>query len=410
MSKDIKVASTALAKMTNVEIWDKCRKFSPSFAQHTSKGTAEMFTDKGFEAIRMNDLNVLNEFFEVSLRVAFQFMNVSRAKNPLENSGLVHYYANANGGFIQRMAIDTIKPVSPAYNGLKNGDSVDPFVVRKPKTSERFFEQNFDYQSFITIQDFQIKTIFINEYGMGEFVSGIMEGLANGYKVQEYENVLEALNKAINSTTWELQDTQKVVSAIADINNATDEELINFILTAKNLASVIETSAQTSAFNAAKFLTSVDKEDLVMLIRPTLKNQINVKLMTGAFNPDRLSLPFSVQEVENFGGIEYYKEAGFTNKVYPAYDAKTGEQIGWADTENQTVAQYTDEQVFPKDTNSDIVAIIAQKGLVFENKQNGYIVQPIQNPRGLYTNYWASSPNNTISVDPYYSMIVIKKA
>ena len=189
------MALSDLTGITNSQLWDLARKASPTFKSHTAKATADLFTEKGFEAITRNDINVVNEFTELSMRVGLQMISASKARNPLAATGLVSVYDTPTGGFVQRIAIDSIKPISPAYKGLedyaKGGTPVDPFIVRKPVSKERFFAQNFDYQNFITIQDFQLKTIFISEYGMGSFVAGVMEGLRNGYTVQEYENTLQ---------------------------------------------------------------------------------------------------------------------------------------------------------------------------------------------------------------------------
>ena len=426
------MALSSITGVTNIELWDLARKVSPSFKSHTAKGTADLFTEKGFEALKLSDVGAINEFFEISLRVAFQKMTVSRARNLFENKGLVEVYDTPNGGYVQRMAVDSIKPVTPVFKGLQDGDSPDPFVVRKPSTRERFFAQNFDFQSFITLQDFNVKQIFISEFGMGQFIAGIMLGLENGYTVQKSLNVKEALNKAINSTEYPLQDTQVIDVIWAFDSEPTTAMLTGYLLAIKDVITAMTTTEQSSAYNAGKFSTVVDTEDLVMVARAGIKNRIELGLEVGAFNLEKLSIPVdNIIEVDNFGGLVPYVLDG-TDKVpvQPIYDSK-GEQVAYVDASvtvngpahlvngkwvvnitsgsttadtNQTVTEvdgYTDP-------NDDVLAIIAQKGLVFENRQNPYEVRPIYNPRGLYQNYWASSPNNSIVVDPFYTMIVIR--
>lgn len=398
-----------LASVSNVEFWNVARKASPSFASHTSKGTSDIFTEKGFEALKRSDVNAINEYIGISLRVAFQMVNVARAKNPLQDRGLVQVYDTPNGGYVQRMAIESIRPITPGYTGLQDGDTRDPFVVRKPVTTERFFQQNFDYQSLITIQDFQIKQIFLNEYGMGAWTAGVMQALQNGYTIQDYENTLEALNKAIHSDTYTLQDTQNIqLPSWTDAGTA--DELTSFILAAKDLASAMDSAPTTSAYNAAKFDTVADASDHVLLVRPGLKNRIQVMLEVGAFNPDRLTLPWEIIEVQDFGGMKPYvlNDDGTTHDtVYPVYD-QFGARTGWATTENATEADVT-KTVYYDDPNEDVIAIVAQRGLIFENQQNPYTVTPIYNPRGMYQNYWANRPANGIVVDPYYDLVLITK-
>jgi len=432
------MAINDITGVSNIELWDLARKVSPKFRSHTAKATADLFTEKGFEALKLSDVSAINEFFELSLRVAFQMCNVSRAKNPLEGKGLLQVYDTPNGGFVQRMAIDSIKPTSPKFKGLTNGASVDPFVVRKPKSHERFFSQNFDYQSFITIQDFQVKQIFVSQYGMGEYIAGIMTGLRNGYTVQEYENAKEAINAAINSTEYPLQDTQVIRMSSWTDAGATDAELTEMILSVKDLITAMTVNSQSSGYNAAKFTTAVNTDDLVLVLRAGIKNRIAVNLEVGAFNPDRLSLPIETIELDDFGGLKPYSINASTGEaetlLQPIYDSN-GERVAYVDgsvtvngpahfdatsqkwivnitsggTTADTNQTLVDSQITWVDPNASVLGFVARRGAIFENRQNPYQVSPIYNPAGLYTNYWASSPNNAINYDPLYEFVVIAK-
>lgn len=374
---------------------------------------------------------MINEFFELSLRVGFQMLQSSKAINPLASIGLVQVYDTPSGGFVQRIAVNSIKPVSPAYKGLedyaKGGTSVDPYIIRKPESAERFFKMNFDYQSFITIQDYQVKTIFISETGMGQFVAGIMEGLRNGYTIQEYENTVECLNAALNSATYPLQSSQivEVDSWGSGTGGAiTGEDLMSFVKNVKDISTAMKVSPQTSAYNAAKFATRVEQSDLILLTRAGIKTEIDLKLEVGAYNPDRLTLPFEVHEVEDFGGLVPVDDGG--DEMLVVYD-KLGEVRGYVDGETVATGpayfsagkwyvptasdpvEVSEEPDGWEDPNEDVLAVLIQKGAIFENNQNPYIIKSIENPRGLYRNYWASRPNNGINFDHYYTMVVIRK-
>ena len=401
-----------MANATNVTLWNLCRKVSPSFKSHTAEATADMFTAKGFESISRTDISAVNEWFEISMRVAFQGLKVATAKNPLAGVGLVETYSTPNGGFTQRMAINSIKPISPAYEGLVNGATVDQQIVRKPEVSERFWQHNFSYQSLITLQDFQVKQVFVSDYGMSEFIAGIMSALETGYTIQEYENVMEALNRAINSVSHPLQDTQVLEMSSWTDAGVTDAELLEFIANAQDLATAMEISPQTDAFNAAKFKTAVSGvSNYVMLVRAGITNKIKRQLMVGAYNPDNLTIPFKIKEVEDFGGIQHYADiSGTATLLYPHYDS-LGEVDGWATSDGGDKAyDLGASEVYTVDPNADVLAVIAQPGLIFENIQNAYSVQPAPyNARGLYQNLFANAPQNTVAVDYYYNMVVIKK-
>lgn len=418
--------------LSNIQLWNYLRKTNPNFKSHTAEGTKDLFTERGFEAIKQSDTDTLNEFFKLSMRVAFQKIDVSKAKNPLGDAGIVQTYDTPNGGFVQRMAVNSIKPVTPAFKNLQDGDSVDPYIVRKPEQAERFFQQNFDYQSFITLQDFQIKTAFINEYGMSALIAGIMNGLMNGYTLQEYVNTLEALNTAINSTDYALQDSQKVtISTWTDADNPDTDSLEELVLKCKDIATQMEVTAQTSQLNALKFATTYSPSDFVLLLRAGIKNRIQMALITGAYNPETLTIPFTIKEVENFGGLTPYESDGTTalQEVYDRFGTVVG-YINATATINQPARKrsngkyevnitiggntawtdtYDEDSIVWDDPNEDVIGVIAQKGIIFKNIQNGLETRPIMNPRGLYTNFWVSSPNNAIVVDPLYAMILLKK-
>jgi hypothetical protein len=391
--------------MTNATLWDELRSKYPSFASHTSKGTSDMFTEKGWEAMNMKDRAALDEFFNLSIRTALIAVNISHAKDNLEEKGFGEYFDAPFGGIVQKIATTSVKPVSPAYRNYKNGDTVDPFKVRLPEVSDRCFKQNFDYQSWITMpDDFTRKTIFISEFGMSDFMSGIMEGLENGYKIQKYENKLEAISKALNSTAYPLQDTQKFTVKQAG-TEMTQDELIQLILAVKNIISAMDLAPQTDAYNALKFNSTQELGRLKLLIRPGYKNQIETLVLANAYNQDKLTLPIDVIEVPNFGGIEYYSDKAHTSKLYPHYDAN-GAQDGYTKTEGGDLYTGT---VYTNDPNEAVIGIIADKGLVFECRQNPYTVEPIRNPRGMYTNYWCNCPGGTVAVDPIYNMVTISK-
>lgn len=429
------VTAQDLSGISNIEFWKLARAKNPNFKNHTSEGTKDLFSERGFEALRQSDTQAINEYFELSIRIAFQKLDISRARNPLADIGLVEMYNTPNGGFVQRIAINSVKPITPKYKGLEDGMSIDPYVVRKSTQQERFFGQNFDYASLITIQDFQVKQIFLSDYGMGEFLAGIMTGFENGYKLQEYVNTKEALNTAINSTEYPLQDTQ-ILEVPQFVKDApTDANLKNLILTIKDLATAMKTQAQTGMYNANGFETIVDNDQYVCLMRAGIKNRIQMQLEVGAFNPDRLTIPFNVEEISDFGGLlPYYVDSTASpateTLLQEVYDV-LGVVVGYVDasvtvngyatkdaqgrwivsvTSGSTTADTTivsPDDVTWKDSNDEVIAIIAQKGLIFENRQNPYTVRPIYNPRGMYTNYWANSPNNAINVDPNYNLIVI---
>lgn len=392
---------------TNVELWNALRAKYPSFKSHTAEATADLFTEKGFTELSRNDINALNEYFELSMRVVFQKIDLAKIKTRLQEAGLVENYSTPMGGYTQRISIEAIAPVSPAFSGLVDGSTVDPFVVRKPKSKERFFGKNFDYQNLITIQEFQAKQMFIGESSMSAYLTGLMNGLELGYRTQLELNIYECLHTAINSAG--LQDTQKIALASWTDAGVTDAELKDFIAQAQDLGTAMDTCITESGWNENKFKTGYNKEDFVMLVRAGIKNKIKRQLMVGAYNPDNLTIPFEMIEVNDFGGVKYYFGDTDDYPLYPHYDS-LGAVDGWALSDGGAKEKELDDPAIRVvDLDANVLAVVAQKGVIFTETQNGYAVKPIYNPRGEYTNYFANSMNNGIKYDKNYGLIVITK-
>lgn len=402
-------------KFTNVELWNALRAKWPSFRSITAEATADTFTEKGWGEISRNNIPALNQFFELSMRVAFNKMDIARVNTRLEESGLVEVYGGNNGGYLQRISIESIAPISPGFINLKNGDSVDPFIVRKPESKERFFEcGNFNYQSLITIQEHQVKTIFLAESGMSAFLAGIMVGLENGYKQQKELALYKAIHECINSTEKPLQDTQKLTVTSWTEGAVTEDELLDFITQLQDLATAMDTSITQPGFNANKFDTAVRPEDNIVLVRAGIMNQIKrMKALNthyeGASN--MLDIPFTIMEVADFGGIQHYvMNDGAKQVLYPNYNALFGNVDGWATVEyGEKVYDLDDEKILVEDLDANVLAVVLQKGLIFEDIKEPYQVRTIPNPRGMYDNYWANAANNMIRYDANYTCVTISK-
>ena len=393
---------------TNVELWNALRAKYPSFKSHTAEGTADLFTERGFTELSRNDINALNEFFELSMRVAFQKLDIAKIKTRLQEAGIVEGYDTPMGGYVQRISIEAITPVSPAFEGLTDGGSVDPFVIRKPSAKERFYNRNVSIQNQITVQEFQAKTMFIGESSMSAWLTGIMNGLELGYKIQLELNIYECLHTAINSAG--LQDTQKIALASWTDAGVTDAELKDFIAQLQDLGTAMDTCITQSGFNENKFKTAYNKEDFVVLMRSGIKNKIARQLMVGAFNPENLALPFKTVEVNDFGGVKYYFGDTDDYPLYPHYNS-LGAVDGWALSEGGAKEKELDDPAIREvDLDADVLAVVIQKGAIFtESPLAGVAVKPIYNPRGEYTNYYLNAAEGAIKYDKNYGLIVITK-
>lgn len=445
--------SKALTSQSNADYFAEVLKNSPKFASFTSAGTQQRLTKSTVEALSQIP-EATSEFFSTLLRVVWQKIDVARAQNDFEKTGLLENWDVPYGEYIQRMSTTMVAPISPKYRGLKTGGTVDPYVIRKPELAERFFPLNYDFQSLISMQDIDFKRILLSEGQVGAVVAGIMEGLETGRVVQENLLVKQTLNQGINSTVHPLKDTQKYkIESITsnDIASYTNDQLIDILVALGDIFSgmfAVDNPA-TGIYNAAGFKTRVESDEYVMLMRTGLKNRLNKITRAGTYNPEYLNLEIDsrIYDINDFGGLIPYAEAEHTTQLYPVFDifgsdtgyyisetsaqtavtagtltAKTatpnggqavtiGYQVAQAGTAVSSISGVVaEDSIDPAnwvDPNEDVLAVIGQRGIMGINRQNGYTVTPIYNPAGIYTNYWANSPNNGIYYDYYYNMIVI---
>lgn len=395
----------AAPRISQADLWNTARALSPQFASHTAEGTAELFTERGYAEIQSQGMQTLNEFYGIIMPYYLNMVNISHAMDPLDRGGFGEYFEQEYGEYIQRMAVNSIKPITPKYRDLQDGPGPDPFVVRKPEISDRFYRPNFDYQSLVTVPDeWMTKRIFTSEFGFSELLAGIYQGLENGYIIQKYLNKLECINAGINDT--KLRPTQSITVTLPD--TPTEQNLVDFVLSIKTILSQMAVQPQTSAYNALGFADVQDVDRLRLLVRAGYKNKVDMIAARNSYHRDVLNIPIPVVEVDNFGGLKpYVMSTGETptkQYLYPVYSS-LGEQIGWNTAADQTTVTVNNGDESYEDPNAGVVAVLADKGWLFEVRRNPYIVEPIRNPRGRYTNSWASSPNNTIAYDRLYTFI-----
>lgn len=401
-----------LNPLNNADLWNAVRAQYPQFKSRTAEQTLEWFNERTFEALARDEAgrDILNDFFGLSMRVYLQLIDAGSAVDTLASSGFGESYADPYGAFSQRLAIQQVSSVSPAYRNLQDYQTVDPYVIKKPKAEERFFMRNFDYQALITIQDnFQLKTMFVQDNGISAFVAGIMDRMEQEYTVQKYNAKLEVLGSGLLSTKYPLKDTQKVNMGWATPGEPTDEELINFMLAISNMIEAMGMAPQTSAYNAASFMRHVDTSQLKLLIRPGLINTYRFKVLADTYNIDSRMIEAATITVPHFGKLVPTSDGDEANEIFEVYDP-LGSVIGYNTVAGSDTVTIATEDVVWFDPLADVQAVLADRRLIFDNTPNPYTVEPKRNPRGLYTNYWASSPDNGVNYDYFYDVVVFSQA
>lgn len=405
-----------MAKLTNAQFLTAVSKVAPEFKEMAAKSSRDVFTEAGFQALQNlpGTEDAVTRFYNIALMVGLQTVEHAKFKDVLASMGILERLQMSMGAYKQENHVQRLKNVNPAFlgkdgKGLKNGDSVDPYVVRKPVIDQDYYGLNWNYQNWFTLQDFDLRLGWITPGdGIQSIVSAIYEMVDLDRIETEYSKFFEVLNGAINSTVHPLTDTQQIkLDSWAE--NPTDDEIEALIRVLKNIVEVFDSMPSVDIYNAGQYPNGADASDMTMLVRLGIKSRIDT-LMAYVFGPDYLQFPIKVKAVPNFGGIKHYaaSDASFTTELIPVTD-KDGVYTGYYSADGTETGQIAVADTVEVDPNKDIIAVIAQRGVIFELIQNEMRVRPIINPRGEYQNTFFNQMNNGINYNHHKNLITISK-
>lgn len=108
----------------------------------------------------------------------------------------LEYSADAWGGIIRKINFADTDPEADATHFTVDGQSIDQYVVKKPKVLETRYVGSDVYDAHYTIFKQQLKTAFTSEENFGAFITGLLEHFSN-----ERKQWLENLKRSILANT-----------------------------------------------------------------------------------------------------------------------------------------------------------------------------------------------------------------
>lgn len=403
--------------ITNTKFWNDLRDLNPPFAAIAPEASADFWNERNVTAL-LNNQPVMNMFWELTMPFYDQQIMGPRARNPLMESGFGDAYDIPFGDVIRRIAIDPMKGVSPKYRNLRNGDSVDMQVVRKPVARERYFQTNWDWANIITIPDmWEQKRILMTEDGIDRFVSACMQSLNAAFIVMEYEKTLEAIGKSLSSNTVPFKDSQIVNIGDMSMDGLTmgqrQEKYTAFIADVRKIVTAMTVGSTAGGkFNSLGYVDIQDRDRLYLLVRAGIVDDLAIINMINAAPLDRYGLDVKIIEVPHFGEITPYtsvnEQGKYEGLLYPVYD-NLGTVIGYNHVEGSKKVTVEENDVVWQDPHADVYALLADKSWLFTTKENDRVIAPApHNVRGLYTTFHDTMPNNGIHTDGLYNCVQFK--
>lgn len=199
--------------------------------------------------------------------------------------------------------IDTPLDTADDRNSLRDGASVDPYVVKKPKAVQMNYYGATQYQDSITIFRDQLDSALRDAAMFGEFISGVLTNISNKHKQIEEAEARGALINMI--TAKATADTSNYINVLQEYYNETGVTLTpanmfapaNYVEFTRWLAAYMATLADHMSERSLKYHMNItgkevmrftDGANLKKYISDKVLNNIRAVAESTLFNADRV--------------------------------------------------------------------------------------------------------------------------
>lgn len=438
--------------LTNLELVKLASFKYPGINSLLAKQSLKLFTEAGYEAFSQLPDGGADKFLTAMLLVSQQYITPVKFRDAVEDIGILERFGVGYGAYIQDNRMGEMPNEDPIAfgedgTGLKNGYlMLKDRMVRKPVLKQDYYGKNKNYYNHFTWQDFDVKRAWLKEDGGLEELMGQAWARIKQNKAEvEYSWFFEVLSGAINSVTHPLKDTQKVEIQGFDLATNPETSAKKLIEAVKSIVNTFKNVPTVKIYNADGFPSSIDTSDLKMLVRTDIAPYVD-SLLAYVYNEGKLQFPIEVEPVPNFGGLlpAYNDGNGNITEVQPVYSAggeyngvsygrgsvmgyitKDVTVNGYAEFKNNqwvvnvtsgsTTADTTftmigDSHLTCIDPNEDVIAVIAEKGVVFELVSEDMVVETDYIRGYRVTQTYVSQFNNGMNYRYTRNLITISKA
>lgn len=224
-----------------------------------------------------------NDFMQVLInRIAFNYVRGQRWENKLAvfKGQKINY-----GSTIQEIAPNWIR--AHAYNV---GDET-LLRLNRPEAEVWYHSQNRQDRYDISISYDDLRTAFVDEYGLNNFIAKVMEVPLNSDEYDEYRIMLQLIAEYDNAFGFYKEN----VTAITDTDSAKA-----FLKKLREMAGLLE--FPSARYNAANVDIPVfaRNSELVLLMTPGVKAAIDVDALAVLFNMEKADVQQRIVTVDEF--------------------------------------------------------------------------------------------------------------
>lgn len=202
------------------------------------------------------------------------------------------------GAVVQKLTVEMPEAVEDKTYELEDGQSVDQWIVSKPKVNQKFFAKRNAYSFFITIQRHTLKLAFTSESGMASLISMIFGAVRN-----KMELALENLGRAcLNNMIAETASTARNIKLVTEYNAIYEDDVVTsenamynprflkfMVARIKDVRSFLTDISRTYNDGTIDRFTPMDLQRI--LIYSPLKTRLETVVESDAFNREFVTLP-----------------------------------------------------------------------------------------------------------------------
>lgn len=273
-----------MAVKTNIDIINSLRVLGSSeFQERLPQATQQNITSV-YETIAQYP-TVKNEFINVLTNQVVKtlfFSKIFENKLKLFHKGFLEV-----GESIESIFVDIIKSKSFDENFGTEDTNIGSLVSKEGVTNVKveYYTKDFKHKYKVSISDERLKSAFRSKNGLQTLVNQLLQAQLNSAEYDEYLIMKSLINKA----------KYKKIQCVAPVDDATTKQFTKIVKTVIGKMGFLRKD-----FNNQGVMTFSKPSDLVILTTPDVQAQIDVELLSSAFNMSKAEIQSRIVLVDEF--------------------------------------------------------------------------------------------------------------
>lgn len=193
------------------------------------------------------------------------------------------------GAILQKIKVEMPEAEEDDAYNLQDGQSIDPFIVHKPKAHQKLFVTRTPYMFEISIQHQTLKEAFLSEEAMGSFISIVFGEVRNAI-----EYALENLARLTIATGIAETSASQRIKLLTEYHNETGITLTpaqavhdaNFMASAlyriNNIVDMVQDMSMR--YNDGSVATFTNKENMRIKVLSSFQRRLETVVQYAAFH------------------------------------------------------------------------------------------------------------------------------